>query len=197
LRDDDRPGAVVALARAFQSDPLLCHLMPNPLRRARASLTFIGSVLADAFSFGEVSVVYKEGATAGVAAWLPPGTYPRGMWRSAVSTVRELGSAHRIGRRALSGARLYAAIDRAHAEVCEPHWYLAALGSDPAWQRRGVGSALLTPVLERADATGVRCYLETGNEDNVPWYRRQGFEVLSEVAVQRGPTIWSMHRLPQ
>ena len=50
-----------------------------------------------------------------------------------------------------------------HLQKLEPshHWYLMILGVVPADQGRGIGGALMQPVLEEADREGVPCYLET------------------------------------
>jgi GNAT superfamily N-acetyltransferase len=197
MSGEDRSGTIVAMARAFHRDPLFDFLIPDAVSQARAALTFLGSVVADAFPFGEVWAAREGQIVIGGAAWLPPGTYPRGVRRSSVSAVRDLRGAHRLGRRFTAGARLFGAIDRAHHRVREPHWYLALLGCDPGWQRRGVGSSLLAPVLERADQTLTPAYLETQKEENVPWYRRHGFDVVTELRPPGCPTMWAMRRDPR
>ena len=75
-----------------------------------------------------------------------------------------------------------------------PHYYLAALGTDPPHQGKGVGSALIEPVLARADREGIPAYLESSKETNVPFYRKHGFEVVQELAVPNGPRVWAMLR---
>lgn len=197
LRAEERSAAVVTLARAFHDDPVFNFLVPDPLSQARAALTFMGSVLADALAFGEVWVARSGPTVAAVAGWLPPGAYPRGPRRDAVGVLRDLRSAPRLGRRATAGMRLYRTIDQAHAQISEPHWYLAVLGCDPAWQRRGFGAAVLAPVLERADRDGEPAYLETQKADNVPWYGRHGFDVLDQIHIPRCPTMWAMQRHPR
>ncbi len=133
----------------------------------------------------------------GAAVWLPPGAYPRGARRDVISLFHDLRSVHRLGSRAPAGVRLYGAIDRAHRRVEEPHWYLALLGTDPGWQRRGVGSALVAAVLERADQDQTLAYLETQKPENIPWYRRHGFEVVDELHPQGCPIMWTMRRDPR
>ena len=60
----------------------------------------------------------------------------------------------------------------------EPHWYLATLGTAVEQQGKGIGGALMRPVLAHCDAEGMPCYLESSKERNVPFYRRHGFEVV-------------------
>ena len=78
------------------------------------------------------------------------------------------------------------------------HWYLFYLGVTPAQQGRGMGSALLQPVLARADAAALPCYLETGVARNLRFYERHGFQVVAEgVLSHGGPRLWAMLREPR
>ncbi|HEX4493015.1 MAG TPA: GNAT family N-acetyltransferase [Acidimicrobiia bacterium] len=194
MRGDERDAAVLALARAFHDDPLFNFLVPNLRSQSRALVTFMGSLLADARPFGEVWVARADRAIAGVAVWLPPGAFPRGTRREVAAYAREMPSVHRLGRRLPAALRLQALLDRKHHEVAEPHWYLSLLGTDPSFQRRGVGSALLAPVLARAHEQGIPAYLETQKEMNVPYYRRHGFELVEQIQARGCPPMWTMSR---
>jgi ribosomal protein S18 acetylase RimI-like enzyme len=77
-----------------------------------------------------------------------------------------------------------------------PHWYLFILGTEPAAQGRGLGSALLAQVLAGVDAEGGSAYLESSSEPNLALYGRHGFEVTSEVVIPGGPRIWPMWPQP-
>jgi ribosomal protein S18 acetylase RimI-like enzyme len=188
-------GAVIAtLARAFHDDPLFNFLVPDLLSQGRANLTFMHSLVADARGFGEIWVAKAGAKVAGAAVWLPPGAYPRGARRETLGVLRDLRSVPRLGSRLFVSIRLQNEIQRAHHRVKEPHWYLSLLGADPACQRSGAGTALLAPILERADAGATPVYLETQKEENVPWYHRFGFEVVEELRVSGSPSMWAMRR---
>jgi GNAT superfamily N-acetyltransferase len=91
------------------------------------------------------------------------------------------------------GLRYLQAIDRAHPKG--PLWYLALLVVDPSVQRAGIGARLHQDVLDQADTTGVDCYLETQNDDNLVYYRRFRFDVVDELRpVPAGPPLWTMRR---
>ncbi len=87
----------------------------------------------------------------------------------------------------------------------EPCWYLAALGVDPNRQGQGIGSQQMRAMLAEIDGGAARgaargaAYLETGEEINVRFYERLGFEVREraiQLAPPPGPTHWTMWRPP-
>jgi ribosomal protein S18 acetylase RimI-like enzyme len=79
----------------------------------------------------------------------------------------------------------------------EPHWYLFFLGTRPERRSRGLGSALLRPVLDACDAQGLPAYLEATSERSAALYVRHGFEVTGEIALPHGPSLWPMWREPR
>jgi ribosomal protein S18 acetylase RimI-like enzyme len=102
-----------------------------------------------------------------------------------------------FGRKLFRALGVLATAERVHPR--EPHYYLAVLGTEPAAQGKGVGSALLQPILERCDEEGTGAYLESSKESNIAFYARHGFEVMSELKLGRGrgPSIWPMWRNPR
>jgi GNAT superfamily N-acetyltransferase len=132
------------------------------------------------------------GPVMGAALWSPPGKWKppaSRLLRSAPAFLRVIGS------RLPAAMRVMGATDRKHPKP--HHWYLSTLGTEPDFQRKGVGSALIQPVLDRCDVEGVPAYLESSKEINVPYYRRHGFEVTDEVRVPNGPPLWLMWREPK
>ena len=100
-----------------------------------------------------------------------------------------------LGRRAGAALRLVQLVESRHPRTA--HYYLGGLGTDPPWQGKGLGSAVLRPVLESCDREGMPAYLESSKESNIPFYRRHGFEVTDEVSVPDGPVrLWLMWREP-
>jgi len=71
------------------------------------------------------------------------------------------------------------------------------LGTDPVEQGKGIGSALMRPVLERCDEEGIGAYLESSKHSNLAFYGRHGFDVTREIELTDGPTIWPMWRAPR
>lgn len=123
---------------------------------------------------------------ASAAIWLPPGS-GAAVWPAFDAMADEL--------RDLAGDRADAS-DAAEAETSrlrlrEPHWFLAAMGTRPELQRRGLGSAVLRPVLELAEVA----QLETSSTENLAFYATLGFEVAGELTISGGgPHVWSLVR---
>ena len=187
------------LARAFFDDPLFGYFVPEPrCTQTKALLAFMNARRQGrARRSARCWVAHTDGKVACAAVWLPPGSYPRGLRRDLLTNVR---AAADLLRTAASGSArafaLLAAVDKAHHEVHEPHYYLAMLGTDPLFQRSGAGSAVLAPVLERCDAEGLPAYLETQKEANIAYYARHRFELVQKIDMRRCPPIWTLLRDP-
>lgn len=188
-------AAATILTAAFRDDPMVQYVMPDPATRARLLPWFLGATLRYGLRSG--AVYTTSGAPRGVAIWLPPGKTSLtlgGMLRTGL-----LVAPLKLGR--LGGARFLAmasATERLHkATAPGPHWYLWGLAVDPPWQRRGIGGALLRPVLDQAEAAGLPCYLETFNEASLPFYQAHRFAITATVELPNGgPPLWALLRPP-
>ena len=70
-------------------------------------------------------------------------------------------------------------VQQVHTEIMPgPHWYLWVVAVDPEGQGQGIGTILLKPGLESADADQLPCFVETHAEQNLPFYQKQGFELV-------------------
>lgn len=178
------------LARAFDDDPVTSFLFPKQTRRPRALFKFFSIALGSLFMpFG---AIWTSADRDGVAIWAPPGSHrprPRDAIRVVAMLPYVIGHPVRV-------ASALAALEAKHPR--EPHYYLATLGTDPPMQGKGIGSAVLKPVLDICDREGIPAYLESSKERNVPFYRRHGFEVTEEYRLPPdGPPVWLMWREPR
>jgi GNAT superfamily N-acetyltransferase len=182
------------MGRAFQDDQLLRYLVPDDVKRARLAPSFVGKVVRYCSSYGEV---HTTPMLEGVACWLPPGnsapTFTRMLRTGLLTEPLKFG---RAGLRRFMDMVSYT--EKVHKRaVPGPHWYLWGLGVEPSEQGKGIGGVLMQPILRRAGAEGLPCYLETENERNLPFYERHGFEVVSDGEVpKRGLRVWAMVRNP-
>lgn len=82
-----------------------------------------------------------------------------------------------------------------HHPAKPEHWYLHYIGVEPRRQGRGLGAALLAPVLELCDRDGAPAYLESSTDRNCALYERHGFESTGIMTLPiGGPPIREMWR---
>jgi GNAT superfamily N-acetyltransferase len=78
-----------------------------------------------------------------------------------------------------------------------PHWYLYAIGVDPAWQGKGLAGALLRSRLDQCDRDGQPAYLEATKTTNVLLYQHFGFQPTGNPELPEGaPPLTAMWRPP-
>ncbi|HXY28946.1 MAG TPA: GNAT family N-acetyltransferase [Acidimicrobiales bacterium] len=187
----ERVAIAEALADAFFDDPVMSWIMPAPGDRTTRLRRLFGVLLKGHYL--PLGTVWTTDERSGAALWAPPG---HGVIPTS-TTLRNLGGVlHALGTNALRALRALTHVEHLHPK--EPHWYLGVLGTRPQFQGRGVGSALLAPVLERCDAEGLPAYLESSKESNLAFYARHGFAVTAEVMLPGGgPPVWPMWREPR
>ncbi|MGA4837795.1 GNAT family N-acetyltransferase [Streptomyces sp. G45] len=188
LVDQDVPGAVRTLSRAFADYPFIRHVVDaegydERLRRFQELfLTRVGLPYGRAWVTDDVRAV---------AEWTTPERDPGPGFAELSAVTAELA-----GDRAAA----FAAAEQALAphRPTEPVWFLATIGVDPDAQGRGLGAAVLAPGIEAADRAGHAAFLETSTERNVRFYERLGFAVTAEVELpDGGPRTWCMRREPR
>lgn len=178
-------GQVFAtLTLAFAADPPCRWMYPDPAAYLRHFPAF-------ARAFGGASLEHRTAlhCGAGAALWLAPGDAPdaEGLTDVVETTV---------GEREQGGAwSLFAEMDRLHPRA--PHWYLPLIGVEPAWQGRGLGEAMLAPVLAQCDADGLPAYLEATSARSVTLYERLGFRRVATIDIGGCPRIVAMLRRPR
>jgi ribosomal protein S18 acetylase RimI-like enzyme len=195
LKADQAAETGAVLARAFHTNPSMQYIFPDEEHRRRALPWFMGLGAKYGRRWGDVYVT--PGAIGGAAVWLPPGETIMTPLRMVQGGL--LAAPFKVGMRAtMRFVSLTNTVEPLHKHDVDPkHWYLFILGVDPPRQRQGIGSALLQPVLQRADASGLPCYLETDKEDDVIFYQRHAFAVVREVTIPKGgPRMWTMLRKP-
>ena len=192
LRPDQQRAAALTLAEAFENDPLLEILAPDPARRVKLGLPMMGILLAYGMRYGHV---WSNDDASAVAIWLHPESGPMkmprmlraGMWRAPF--MLGLGGMGRLSK-AMSATEVF------HKQVEGPHWYLMTVGTRAARQGQGLGSTLVEMGTSRADAAGVPCYLETGTDSNIEFYRKRGFEIIGQADLY-GHALTGMIRRPR
>ena len=180
--------AARTLAKGFYDDPVFAWTLPDEERRRRNLADFLEAFARPYVRHGES---YLADDATGAALWLPPG-------RELVPAEEEPGFIAELeATTAEDAGRLFELLeifDQHHPEGT--YRVLQLLAVEPQLQSRGIGSALMTPGLARSDREQVPTYLEATSERSIPFYERHGFEVIGEIEVPDGPTLFAMWRVP-
>jgi len=182
------------LTRAFDNDPIVEYILPDPRTRRSVLSWFFNSVAIPTSRLcGEI---YTTMNVDGGALWIRPGVDLT--VRDAVKT--QLPSLpFRLDRstitRWINVERHLESVRRRLADKL--HWYLLALGTERAKTVKVVPGALMAPVLATADWDLRSCYVETFNEKELPSYEQCGFQIAGAGQIPNGgPNFWALIRRP-
>jgi ribosomal protein S18 acetylase RimI-like enzyme len=184
--------AAVVLADAYLDDPGWVAVGPTNRGRRHA---YTRRVCRGALSIvdrwgGRIWQAQRDGKVAGVLTSCDPGQWPPPQLRA--TATQALGPA--LAGPAVLWRSLVAdaAMHKHHPE--DDHFFIWMLAVSPAHQRSGVGRALLTTALERAEELDTYTYLETANAENLPYYSSFGFRETGMTKLPRDAPIWFMIR---
>ncbi|MBN1190431.1 MAG: GNAT family N-acetyltransferase [Dehalococcoidales bacterium] len=187
--------ASICCARAFEESPYFVYLIPD--KRKRAYLHYSFACYLNMSTKGTAESYVTSPRCEGVAMWVPPGS-GISFWSflSSGNPLLPLKCGWRFIRGEFLAARCCHQIKRKYAP--ERHLYLGLLAVDPSFQGKGFASALLKPVLKKADELHLPCYLETETRKNEAMYHHFGFNTVFETCYP-GTTIplIAMLRKPQ
>ncbi len=177
------------LGRAFSNDPALRWWVPDDQQWDRNAHRFFEAYLRSVSSHGVILTTPELG---GAALWTPPG--PKTSMLG--DTLRMFWVLAVVARsRAPLAVRSLSFTEQMRPK--ESFWCLDCIGTDPSQQGKGIGSALLRPMLERCDEEHSPVFLETAQPSNLGFYHRLGFSVVGEFGLPMGgPQVWQMLRKP-
>jgi GNAT superfamily N-acetyltransferase len=185
--DAHQSALIETLAQAFQTDPALSWILPDPDHRARA-LRGLFRVLVPADRRAGIAL-RSEGDEA-ASLWRAPGQAHSGtleFLRTVVPLVATFGTALPRGLKVQGGIDAHRPKGR--------FWYLHYVGVRPEHQGKGHGGRIIRAQTAAADIEGMPCWLETATPANVPLYERLGFHTQVEWEVPGGgPHFWGMMR---
>jgi GNAT superfamily N-acetyltransferase len=194
LAPSQKSAAVEIICRAFENDPAGVYAAPALTKRRPLLSWYARTGLALGFTRGDI---FTNSRLTGVAVWLRPGCADLSLWaflQTGILPPFQAGPT--VIWRFVKAMNYFAEVHGQY--VTEPHWYLLILTVAPAHQGQGLGSRLIQPILDRAAAAGLPCYLETANPRAVPFYEKHGFEVIYQAHLPDGLTpFWGLRRQPR
>jgi ribosomal protein S18 acetylase RimI-like enzyme len=183
---------VLSLVRAFNNDPIINWVVRQDSKRSQAFDLYFRTILCTmCLPHGEVMTTDE---CVGGTLWLPSEKAKIGFAQQVSMLPNMIRAVSLRGVKRLMD--FVDALDKVHPE--ERHYHLQFIGVDPEHRGKGLGSALMQPMLDRCDREGCGAYLENTREANLAFYQRHGFEVTGKINPGQGaPPLWLMWRDPQ
>ncbi|WP_432758524.1 GNAT family N-acetyltransferase [Streptomyces virginiae] len=168
-------------------------MFPNPSGREGRSARFFRFLQSQQRprASGVRVAATRAGKLLGAALWSEPGSLKASPFGelTALPAYALIYGFRNLPR----GTEIERTLQAAHPS--SPHWYLPALATDPAFQRAGIGTALMRQQLTQCERLGASVYLEASKPSNVPFYERLGFRITGEILLPGGgPSLISMWR---
>jgi ribosomal protein S18 acetylase RimI-like enzyme len=179
-----RETAVMTLVAAFAADPVARWTYPDASSYFAGFPSFTRAFAGRAFTHNTAFVTENA-----AAMWLPPGVEP---------DIDALVACMQQSVPPAKQPELFGLMDQmAQFHPIEPHWYLPMIGTDPACQGMGLGSALLRHSLAMCDRDQLPAYLESSNPRNISLYERHGFVRTGIIQYGSSPEMTAMLRRPR
>ncbi|GLB64239.1 GCN5 family N-acetyltransferase [Dietzia sp. NCCP-2495] len=187
----DAEVAATVLAEAFRDDPAWSMSLPDPATRPQRLEAYYRRQVRRHPE--RIDIAEDAGRVVGALIWAAPVSGSRA---AAVQRTLRRGL-RRIASRLPGGQGIRHELAVAELKPTEPHWYLGDIGASPAARGKGVGSALLTHFVGRADASDTPlAALEATSQGSRRLYERFGFEAVGQVPTRPGEASTVMVRRP-
>ncbi len=194
LGQSELSGAGALVGRSVQDNPIIQRVFERCFsRRAAAVGEIYGTILRQIQAKGAILGAFVGDDTlVGVGALVQPGRCAPSTFEK-IALTRVIQSCSSV-EMALAYQRWQAALARRDPK--DQHWHVGPVVVEPGYQRKGVGTGLMTALCERIDKFPTMAYLETDRRLSVPFFARFGFKPMAEAGVLEVPT-WFMLRARQ
>jgi len=180
LRPEELPAAGAVAGRALADSPMFHEVYPtNPGKRSAALGQIFGALLKGYAAHGRVFGAFGGGTLCGVCTIREPGggqlsALEKLAFGKAVASAVSLGYSVSL-QKVLS--------DLALRDPQVRHFHLGPLAVEPAYQRKGYGTALMHEYCRRVDVAREVSAAETDRKAAIPFLARFGFKELSSAAI--------------
>lgn len=190
IKDTNWAGQV--LGQAFRSDPMLDYVVGDKKNKEDLITWFVTCSFRYGALFGQCFATLEND---GVLIILPPNQTKMTMGKMYKAGM--LAAPFKLGLASFSNFMTMADFtDKEHKHAAPfEHFYLFGMGVLPERQGKGIGKQLMSKALQIVDEKNMPCYLETQNKNNVLFYERFGFNVVSNKQLPKsGLQNWGMLR---
>ena len=174
--------------RVFFNWSLAVAIEPDEeIRRTRMHYFYALSI-KHLIKYGEVYAPSPK--MEGVAIWVHSDYYEMSTWQMIKSGALKV--LIKFGFKSMKRAEILLdfAADITAELINEPHYHLVWLGVEPELQKKGIGTELMLAILNKFSKENMKCLLDTQDKQNIDYYRRFGFKLISE---SQFPNVDVMH----
>lgn len=170
-----------AIYNAFQAEPFylaIARARENQVESEKEVLIkYFDFAIEEAKQYGLFYTLDKQAV--GASIWLKPNS-PQ--LNKQQNEAKKSFLKNQFGEKSLAIYQEMAALmnEKEANLVGDDWWYLSILAVAKNQQGKGLGKALMQPILAQTDALGVTTYLETFTEGNLHFYGKLGYEVAVE-----------------
>jgi hypothetical protein len=169
----DKPIIVDILLKAFDLNGSVNYVIKQDKKRAKRIKKLMEYSFELCFRFGDVMLTEDK---LGVALLL----FPKEKSTSLKNILLDLKLAIQV----IGLNRIFKILER-ESKIKKNHpydmIYLWFIGVQPKMQGNGLGSLLLKEIIKKSNAKNQPIYLETSMEQNLPFYKRAGFEIYNTI----------------
>jgi len=195
LKSNQIKKASAVLANSFYYYPMFRFNFPDPNKRTRYLPWYFRNILNCAHRYGEI---FTNADLTGVIFYLSPDHNQISLWEYVQNgfLLTPLLMGFQNYQRSMDCEK-YVEATRIRLMDSQPHYYLWSLAVDPTNKGKGIGSALINPVLEISDREKIPIYLETHDERNVFYYQKFDFFLERAKIPVHELSFWCMARKPK
>jgi len=181
----DKNTVVDILAKSFVDNKSVNYIIKQNVKRERRIQQLMAYSFEVCYAFGRVYLSEDKKACALVLFPEKKKTTLRSMLWDLNLILNCIGI---VG--ATKAMKREDRIKKLHPKL--PLYYLWFLGVHPDEQNKGIGSVLLSELMEDAEAMNRTFCLETSTKSNIPWYLKWGLEIYNELDL--GYTLFFLKR---
>jgi ribosomal protein S18 acetylase RimI-like enzyme len=178
------------LSRAFHDDPYYGYIMPNRNKSQEQIHWWMKLLLNYTLKYGDI---YYTDDHKAIAMWLGPE-------KPVVEDIKILSMGlilypFKIGlRNFMRLLDIDGQWKKEHKKEDKRHYYLMAIGVEPEFQQKGMGSRLMQVGLKKADDEKLECFLETVTPEDVRFYEKHSFKAFYNKEFAKDQQFWLMKR---
>jgi len=197
ITDDLFEESIEVLYNAIQDDPNKVYYFPDKIEREKNTKWIIRKMMTTLKPLDNIYAIIENSKILGVACWVPPSKkvsffvlIKSGLlmlpFKFGFKVFKKVVSSFSISE---SNIHKFVKADN--------YWQLFYLGIARGHQGRGLGTALMKPIITKAKEDNHTIILENFTVENTKFYESNGFSVVTQTELEKDILLRLMVRSPE